>query len=317
MKYERNPRRLKSTRSLNYTTGGRSYISKRYNNTRVKKALTTKKVVKPAAKTNKNAIMVLSKQVRSLQMARYGFKQWQHKNCVNPSGTVLALAPTKASPVGFMVNDFYNDAMIWQGTVANGVPVTVQAGKFTRVVSSNGLNAQYNWNNKQQGDLIDSVQYMPVTSKFHFRILTNTGPSTPIVKVRFQFFTFKNAIQGGAVSVSLPANLGAYLHLQDDNPSTRNHLNTHDYHKLLLDKTVMFKQTTENINLAQKFLECKIYHPAVPIKGDLSAGEVLYNQIPSKNQIWCVISTDMFTANGVFVNAERWDVWRDTDGIGS
>lgn len=315
-----NPNRQRKTVPSN-----RAVIRKRYSNAGVRKALAAKPTKpKPAAKTNKNAIMVLSKQVRSLQLQRYGFKQFQHQHMLNaafPNSSYMA--PDIHHPYAFLVNDFFNASKVFRGTITSGSPVLEEVLQFSKVISDLDIDTQYLWNNKQQHDQVSSQQYLPITSTMKFRVeyVTDVDFVRPI-RVRIQVFKFKNQTVNGKFTMSLPYNLGAYWHMCDRNPTNRNHLNTAEYHDVVVDKSVYLKPSFlySGVTSNDRYLNCKIYFPPKEVKLDLTSdplGQNVYNTIPTKDQYWCLISTDAETNNRVKVYLERWNVWRDNNGVGS
>jgi len=304
----------------------RAVIRKRYSNAGVRKALAAKPTKpKPDVKNNKNAITVLSKQVKKLQLQRYGFKQYQHQFIKELPGDNAAnyVSPIQTQPIAFMVNDFYLDSKIWTGGILNGAPQLTAIRKFDKVDNVLPIDKEYLWNHKQQLDTVSTVHYMPVTTTMRFRVqYTSDATFDAPVRVRIQVFKFKNAVMNGKFAMALPYNLGAYWHMCDKDPTTRNHLNTATYHDVVVDKSVLVTPTFlhNGLNTIDKYINCKIYFPAKEVKFDQSAlptDQHPYNIIPSKDQYWCLISTDTNTLDRVKVFLERWNVWRDINGVGS
>lgn len=325
VKYNRtsqtNPNRQRRT-----TASNRSIVSKRSTNSAIaKKYNKVKKAYRPMTTVNKSAIMTLSKQVKKLQLQRYGFKQYQHQFIKeipgdNPSNYV---SPTQTQPIAFMVNDFYLDGKIWQGGILNGAPQLTQVRRFDKVDNNLPINTEYMFNHKQQLDTVNFTHYLPISTTLRFRVeyLSNVDFQTP-VRVRFQIFKFKNAVINGKFQLALPYNLGAYWHMCDKNPETRNHLNTSEYHDLVMDKSVYVTPRFDHNStlVLDKYLNMKIQFPAKEVKLDPSnspSGQETYNIIPTKDQYWCLISTDTNEIDRVKVHLERWNVWRDTVGVGN
>lgn len=303
----------------------RTVVRRRSTNAPVKKKLITKKTNRAAAATNKAAIMTLSKQVKNLQLQRYGFKQFQHQHItgISEGSTLDHMTPNITKPYAFLVNDFYNAAGIWYGGVTNQAPVLTHEMKFNRVENDLDIATSYLWNHKQQMENVSQTQYLPISSTMQFKIaITADVTFTVPVRCRIQIFKFKNQTVNGKFQMSLPYNLGAYWHLCDTNPTSRNHLNTNEYHQVVYDRSVLFKPTIDHASASveERYLKAKIQFPAKAVKLDDTTdptGQKLYNVIPSKDQYWCIISADTFSANRVKVFVERWNVWRDSIGVGS
>lgn len=318
---QRNPNRQRKTVPSN-----RAVINKRYNNAPVRKALAKKTTKpKPAPAANKNAIMTLSKQVKMLQLQRYGFKQFQHQHISEITGSPLNFFnPTVTKPYAFLVNDFYTNSKIWSGGITSGTPTLTEQMKFTKVTNDLDIGNSYLWNNKQQQESVSTIHYMPVTSTLKFRVQFISDPLTfnDPVRVRIQVFKFKNQTVDGKFKMSLPYNLGAYWHMCDKDPTTRNHLNTHEYHDLVVDKSVYItpKFDHNNTTTLDRYINCKMFFPAKEVKLDLTtdpASQQIYNVIPTKDQYWCLISTDTADPARLKIYLERWNVWRDQNGVGS
>lgn len=296
----------------------KSIINKRTSNSVVAKKY-VKKTTKPTATINKSAIMTLSKQVKQLQLQRYGFKQFQHQHIQFS----YFMQPSVLKPYAFMVNDFYNASKIYRGIVSGGAVSYEEPLQFDKVESTASIDAQYLWNNKQQKETVSLVHYLPISTTLKFRVeYQSTAALDRPIRVRVQVFKFKNQTVNGKFKMTLPHNLGAYWHMCDRYPTTRNHLNTHEYHDVVVDKSVYLTPILNHTatNTIDKYINCKIQFPAKEVKLDQTtdpADQKLYNIIPTNEQYWCLISTDSTETDKLKIHLERWNVWRDSTGVGS
>jgi len=222
-----------------------------------------------------------------------------------------------------MANNFFsgavanNAAYVYTGGVTNGVPTLTHGFRWDKVVSEANLNDEYNFNLKQNSDTLNHTQYLPITANYKFQVVCDSSPDLTPVKVRIQVFKFKNAVDTGYYKTSLPYNCGAYSHMVDRNPLTRNSLNTHEYHIPIVDKTVTFPQTDILRHQVTKHINFKIQFPNKAIVYDKqSNSEELHKIVPTKDQYWCLISSDTVHPRCT-LSAERWIVWRDNAGVGS
>jgi hypothetical protein len=297
-------------------------VRKRTTNSAIVKKYNTK--AKPTTNINKSAIMTLSKQVKALQLQRYGFRQFQHQHFLNPPYPHLNyISPTVTLPHCFLLNDFYTGTKIYRGTVTGGAPTLESPLEWTKVISDLDIGTQYLWNNKQQQDTVSSIHYLPISTTIRLRVeyQSNADFVRPI-RVRMQVFKFKNQTVNGKFTMSLPYNLGAYWHMCDRMPSNRNHLNTAEYHDVVIDKSVYLTPSFNHTGttVIDKYLDCKVQFPAKEVKLDLTADpteQKVYNVIPTNEQYWCLISSDSDDIARLKVFGERWNVWRDANGVGS
>jgi len=309
-------------------------ITKRYstaNNQNVNTAVRRvykKTAPKTAPKRNQIAINTLAKQVRNLQLAKYGRAQWQHQHMVfTADNTLTNMTLKQISPRAFCVNNFYNSSKIYTGTVAGTAPDQIASYASTANFSTVGVDSLfqniYDWNYKQSQDTLSNVSYLPIKTniKIRFRCVDN-GPSAIPVRCRVTVFKFKSGSFNNAVLSHLPTNLGAYSYMVDRNPATRNYFNTHDYHEILCDKWVSFKQQDVAKTDIEKTVMIPIRFPGQkPLDVDVStttpATQDFTDNISKKDQIWCLISTDAATDTRVDFQMERWIHWRDQHGVGS
>lgn len=283
---------------------------------------------KPIAKksstalVNKKAIMTLSKQVKELQLGNFGFRQWQHQYMSNVAGTSVGkLYPGVVEPCAFMLNDFFSQCPIYQGAIAAQHPTLTQITKWNKVVTDLDLDHAYLWNLKQANDSISQTIYLPVSTTLKFSVQCQDDDANMQTRtVQFTIIKLKNPTVGGTVKFALPQNLGAYGSMLHSNPMHRNHFNTHQYHTIVASKTVSFTPLDRSRQYMKKFCTMKLNFPAnKPVQFDYTsdpAGSTVASTIPTKDQYWLLISSNSNT-NTLEIEAERWNVWRDPQGVGS
>lgn len=298
-------------------------IKKRKENNPVKKSYFRKPVNK---NSNYSAISTLSKQVKMLQMEKYGFKQFQHQHMAFSSNTALSsITATQGAPLAFMANNFYEDAQVFYGTrtgtAPNIVPGYGVTGLWKKLHNDLGMSDVYNWNKKQAEDEVSIVNYLPLstTVKFTFTV-ASAGPTITPIKVRVTFLKFKTTADVAAIQSKLPTTLGAYSHLVDTDPLTRQYLNTSKFHTIVKEQILYFPQPDINKNEIVKTFSYKhIFDGKTPVVFDRSteAYQDMRFSVPNSEQIWCVINTDNTDGSRLHVRMERWNMWRDQHGIGS
>ena len=299
-------------------------------NKAVKRAYFRRRVTK---KSNYVAISTLARQVKQLQFSRNGFKQWHHVHMdmlsSYPAGTpadvqVRTMRPLQARPYAFMVNNFTSNSPIYYGAVNPAVstaPSFGVAGEYKVLLTNGPFDDNYNWNIKQGQDTVLNTHYLPVKSTMRFELqCLSQGPTQAPITVRFTMLKLKN---NGVASITanLPTTLGAYRNMVDFEPTTRNHFNTSHYHTILADKWVKFGQTDVVKNNNRKFITMTyMNYSTKPLNPDISgspAGQKIYSTIPTKDQVWMVISTDCVDSTRFQIRSEKWNTWRDAAGIGN
>jgi len=297
-------------------------------NSAVKKVYAHKRVNQSS---NYLAISTLARQVKQLQYDRNGFKQWQHVHTeALPSypATVPAevqnyrLRPLRTRPYAFMVNDFLEHSDVFYGYIFPGtnIPASGVASRFTPVLSTQNVAPEYQWNNKQTQESISEKHYLPIKSTMRFSITANSGPTQTPITVRITMLKFKNAGSGHVVT-KLPTALGAYQDLVTTNPADRNYFNTHEYHTILSDRYVKFNQTDVARNDINKIVSMRYTNNSTePLNPDITASptdQEMWNVIPTKDQVWCVISTDCTDYTRLTIRLDKWNTWRDATGMGN
>lgn len=323
-------RKVPMTKALAKKRIAAAIKKRRMNNRPVKKAYFRKGVSKSS---NYTAITTLARQVKQLQFARNGFKQWQHVHMDQLASypaeapadvRVRTMRPLQDRPYAFMVNDFTPLSPVYYGTAAQGLPNVPSfgtAGQY-KVLTTNGpFSNNYNWNIKQSQEVALSTHYLPVKATMRFELqCLSMGPTETPITVRFTMLKLRN---NGVASISanLPSTLGAYRNLVDFEPTTRNHFNTAHYHTILSDKWVTFKQTDIAKNNLRRVLTMRYNNYSTnPLNPDISTDPISqkpYTTIPTKDQVWMVISTDCTDSSRFQIRSEKWNTWRDAAGIGN
>jgi len=296
---------------------------KRMANKPVKRAYFRKGVTK---NSNYSAITTLARQVKQLQLSRYGFKQFQHQHIgYSNDPTLTSLSLTQAAPLAFMANNFYDQARLYFGTKTGVAPNQVASyaitGKWSKVRSLNGLSPDYNWNQKQEEDTVSHIHYLPIstTMKIKFKC-ASIGPNQTPIRCRVTVLTLKTSSDVTNIHAELPTTLGAYSNLVDRDPLTRQYLNTSQFHKVIYQKDVYFPQPNVTHNNIERFITYKhIFSDNSPVEFDKTnePNEDMRHNIPNNKQVWVILNTDNVDSTRLSVTMERWNVWRDPHGVGN
>jgi len=298
-------------------------MRQRFQNKPVKSILKKRKPVKPV-KQNTKAITTLSKQVRQLQLSKYGFKQYQYQYAILDSANPLT-GCLVTTPLIFAMNSFYNLTTIYQGQVsATAVPSAVPTGiNWEKQVYSVDLADQYQWTENNAQQLVSTVQYLPVYQKLKLTFtgsLKSTHSQPFAIRYRVTFFRLKNqSIASDVLNMELPDTAGAYWHLCDDNPSTRNHFSKMR-HEVLMDRYVSIRppNNANDLDTVYRTVEMPFSFPVKPIRFNKTAqppNQKFYENVPQDDIIWCVISSNQTINNGINIQMERSLTWRDQHGV--
>ncbi|AXQ66496.1 MAG: hypothetical protein [Circoviridae sp.] len=296
-----------------------SIAKRRYINKPVRRALKTKKA-KTRAKANLSAITTLSKQVRNLQLGEYGSKQYQTQ-FVSLDPAVPTSSVTKTTPLAYLFNNFYDISAIFQGTVAAGIPTVTNVAHWNKQTFDVDLQDAYQWNEKNNQDVVSTISYLPVYSKVKITFqgeLKNTFNGN--LRYRVTLFKLKNQPMVTAVkNFNMPFALGAYWHMVSDDVKTRNHFSK-VYHEVLVDKYITFKPPDQTTAMSKIYRTVEIPYSFGEIKAlnfDKSAtpaAQLIYTNIPQSELMWCLISCNQDTAPPLLITMERTNYWRDKHG---
>ena len=276
---------------------------------------------------NRSAIAVLAKQVRKLQLQKWGFLQHQHQHVVVPQ----MLNPLMQNPVAFMINDFYNGSKLFRGSLNTaGVPTLNDTMAFQHVNYAVGVSSAYHFNIERTTEEISNVQYLPKSTFIRLDIAM-AGIARAQMKVPITFkmtlFTMRDGYQASTIrNYNLPSSLGAYSHMITSDPVYRNHFNS-KFQKVLYSKQCKFYPprgyATEDGTISsdlKKTLVIKHTFPAKPMTPDFNtatSGAPFWASMPIDVPIWCLISTDNEVPTAFTISLERFVSWRDQHGVAS
>lgn len=296
------------------TSGNRGSASKYPLQTRVNKPVKTiykKRNNLPKTARNKSAIMTIAKQVKTLQNQRAGEVQ-SHTQQISLTGDQL---PTSESPVLFGLNNFY-DQDVYRGSVVSGVATYSAISTFSRHTYKSDLDDEYEWNARRNNDTVSLIEYKPIFTRLNMNFQFGTAGATFPSRVRVTVLKIKPYHSSNKLNVTLPTTLGAYRWLANDASGYQNFFDK-TYHTVLIDRWIPIRsppnssQTTFSRNLRIDFK-----HNASILKPDISAlpsGQTFWTNVPVKDQIWVLVSTDAGYLTNMRVN--KFDVWRDPHGI--
>lgn len=327
--YTRKPR-VPMTKALAKKRIAAAIQKKRMNNAPVKRTYFRKGVNK---NSNYSAITTLARQVKQLQFQRNGFKQWHHVHGnaldVYPADVPAILRtellrPKRDRPYAFMVNDFTPTASIFYGATQAGVTNVPSYEKSQIFKTANpvpDLMEQFNWNIKQGQDTCLSTHYLPIKSTMRFEFRIGTGPTLPQVTVRVTLVKPKNPGIAN-ISAALPNNLYAYKNLVTQDVRSRNYFNTAEYHTILADKYMTFRQTDVARSEDWRVMTLTYNNYSTkPLNPDITnnpTGQEIHYTVPKKDQVWAIISTDCNDDERFLIcRVSRWNTWRDAQGAGS
>ena len=290
---------------------------------------------KPKTKValNKNAIMTLSKQVRTLQLDKLGSQQYQVQD-VHLRPTIATAQPSVVGPLCFCANNFYSDSVtsqtkcpIYKGTVnAGGTPVlTAPATQlFTKQGFSLDLQNQFQWNEyRNTATSVSAVQYLPICAKYVFTFNGSITSGDLPIRYRITFLRQKkNQLQTSARNILLPYQLGAYWRMCADDPRQRNYF-SNSFHEVLYDKFLTINSPVGGGTAAQVFrrqIVARLAFPNKVLKPNLvnqTSGATDFNtNVPIKDQIWCIISSNRQEGDtsSPVIDIVRSMCWRDQHG---
>lgn len=258
----------------------------------VLKALRRPRQAPTKTNMNKNAIVTLSRQVRTLQNQRLGEYQKNIQYCTLQGGTL----PQSGSPVAFLVNSLYDHSHVMKGVLTNSVPSFAENAVFQDIVNDTDIAANYQWQTREN-DVVSSLVYKPIMSRLNFTFQVEWAGVTPLPGyIRITILRIKPFLASNKLDVALPQTLGAYRYLANES-ANRNYFNA-DYHNVLLDKWIKFSpamltdssadrcRTHRTISIPWKFGQSEICRP--DHTGD--PAERFWTNTPEASQTWCLIS---------------------------
>lgn len=209
----------------------------------------------PLKVKNASSLRILSRQVAKLQNRTWGMQQYSRQTCQfvsTPTGN--GNGPSTANPVYFCVDNMYDTAPWYMGTINGtndatfaypGGPGTAGAivwNKSTAASAGPTMNDAYNWMLRNNSDAVDDVQYMPISAFMMFKVrvpvLRTTGP----LYFRFDLFQTRKMPFSDIVRYNLPQYGGAYHSFMTTDLTIRRRLSK-KYHKLLATKVIKIGQS--------------------------------------------------------------------------
>lgn len=289
----------------------------------VRKAL--RKPRRPAGKVqrNKSAIYTLSRQVQQLKNRSQGELQRNIQFCFLEGATL----PTAASPVAFMLEDLYNNAHFYKGTVTggggNGVPGFAENALWQDVPDQTDLNPMYNLMNREIDGVSDTV-FRAISTKisFNFRVSAHGAWPAPGC-IRITVLRMKPWLATSKLSVNLPGTLGSFRFLAQES-ADRGYFNR-DYMTVLMDKWIPFKFPVQTTTAGT---DCNDIYKTVSIpwrfgphgktlRPDFSGdpAQRMWTNIPETQQTWMLISVGSnLDGKLAKIEAGRVNQWRDPVG---
>lgn len=322
-----------------------SLIQRRYQNrkanrlmkSRFKNKKVTKKLVhsrrapvKTIAKGNKSAILALSRQVRDLQLAKFGNKLYQTQS-VLLDHTQINETLSVYNPIAFMVNSFYDRTQVYRGVVSSpgGIPSFTAPKYFSKQTYDTDLQDQYQWNETMNAStVVSQVEYLPVSAKHKITFKGFLVPSNEIVRFRVTLFRLRRVPPASnQKQLDLPGTLGAYWHMCENDAAQRNYFSK-SYHRVIFDKWITlvapFQENTHGpIENIYKTIEIPHVFTSMNTikmnKTSTPSDQQPWTNLPEDQQIWCLISSSAGTAQQdappISVQIERKLCWRQRHGV--
>lgn len=282
---------------------------------------------------NKEAIVKLSRQVKSLQLTRYGEVQWQTQY-TSLNSSIYEEFPQRSHPILFCANSLYNNTALYRGNVTiAGQPealVLPSLKSWHKQDFRPDIEDQYQWIPINNQEVVSQTEYLPIATRLRmqFNIRAAQSSRDPI-KFRVTFFSVRNQPAGqptNSVLMNLPAKLGAYWHMAADNPEDRNYFSK-IRHKIHYDRWVVINppanplavsSLSKTLTYNYKFPDLKSLKKGVGTH-PVPAGTNLASSIPDDEVVWCLISSNYDNLaigdSVVDINMSRVNTWRDHKGV--
>lgn len=296
-----------------------------------------KKPRKVVDRSQNMAIMKLSKQVKSLQMAKYG------KNQNNFQTTVAPVVPRADRPVMFDLTDFtcQNSALNSIGCRLYSLDNAGQPSVITNWETAQQIGNPY-WQN-QNSDIVDTGSYFPkycrLTLKFEGRPnLVDTRIRVDLVSLKGSAF---KANAPGAPILVPPASLPYLQNLATPsiNRISREYFQVYQTKFVYINSKVgdatnnnATKGTTGNtkfitfeVRPKKPRYQAKTFPIAGTLQPDVAQTEPDFGafgptNVPLDQPLWCIISTNNVATTpetAVMCTASRFCKWADTIGSGN
>lgn len=288
-----------------------------------------RKLIKPGPQ--KNALVAISRQIKLLQLQRFGSIQRQEQFItIIANDPVLGPNPfpcTVVTPWCMCFNQFHCDPSavstpLFQGSVsgvAPKIPLLNTINTFKKKDFDIDLDEEFDWNSQRNNQTtVSLIEYLPVYAKVTINISGQLLAVDSIVKYRFDLFKLKSMpTKSSQHSWSMPQQCGAYYRMHDDTALTKNKFSS-SYHEIIMTKYltivpssqyVSIQKINYNIEIPYSFgktnegLKCNI--------STLPLLQNVYSNIPQEDQMWLLISTNSVTPPTFDFTITRSLVWRD------
>lgn len=301
----------------------------------------------PKLAKNTASIRVLANQVRKLQSAQYGQIQSQILSWQLPAATSTPwdkLSLWRGSPVGFALNDFTEDARVYQVyTVADTTTDRINRlpwQKFNGVFgagSQDASNMTYLKENSywktHQDNKASKEFYLPISSELQFEFSRSMVAGDETESVRIDIIRLKKALPKSAFeNTFLPAGLIGLQHLAAKEMLDRNKINP-AYFEIVRTKFLYFTNTAKQAantdrRTIRRYFKHKQIFPRKVLKTDTEAydeNEMATDYMDDASWIdvmdptkvyWCVInfSTTSESERHWDMSIQRVNKWRDLHG---
>jgi len=262
--------------------------------------------------------MVLSRQVKALQNAKFGDRQSVFMTAQLETAANL---PQVTAPIAFLMNDFYDDHPIHKGTVSSGHASYISVGAFGKPTYVASLEDAYEWTARMNTDTVSQVEYVPLSRKLFINFTYVIPANTPPVRLRVTIFKCKRQpVATSVVNYSMPYALGAYRHMCVEAGASYRNIFSPVYHQVIIDKWLTIRAPSTGSLTSTRSVSIPYAFPQKAIKPDFTttpAGQKLWTNVPQEDLVWCMISTSEGVTNPVVskINMSSYCSFRDHHGI--
>lgn len=306
-------------------------FKKRVNsNLPVKRAITKykrfdgKKPLAQKANNNRNAIMTLAKQVRSLQVSKLGdYQQCQLRAGFQPYGIY-----SPDFPVVFAMNDFCNGYVTDVGPPIfkpNGVSPYIKHTNFVHYDKAAPYD-HYNYWYKSRNNTASKNLYQPISTTMDIQLHKNMLPTDEPLVVRIDIVKQKKIVDNNVRNLMLPWAAPGLWNLATENTSIRQKINP-EFLQILTTKYIYLNNRTGASNAVGSTTEIRksttIHLPfdkkyiRVDSEAENSSNNELdfYQNVDPLQQIYCIMSFSSGSAiQNLDINIRKTNRWRDQHG---
>jgi len=324
----------------------KTYFNKRKSNKPVK-TIYKKHSSEPKTKTslNKSAILTLAKQVKTLQLNRYGDRQYQYQVARMVPSSVPGSGPTLKNPIFFCASSFFDKEPIYRGFVDQGGNASFQQVgtapsntiAFRKPAYDIDIKKEFQWVEQQAGkNTVSRIEYLPLYMNYKISFMGVMSARDQPLRYRITMFRTKRQPAASTVkNFGMPTAAGAYWYMCADDYNQRNHFSK-SFHEIISDKWVTFNppethfQNTSGGPVAEqtqrpirKFINMnytfKTNKPYKPNLYNDPGPQSFWTNIEEDECIWVLISSNIDTdsqTQGIqpTIQIERSLAWRDNSG---